>query len=256
MTSMIRLHIDQPLRSDALVTFSDGQAHYLRNVMRRQEDDELRVFNAIDGEFVATIIKLGKKGGEAALGEQTRTPKPEPDLWLLFAPVKRGPVEVIAQKATELGVSMLAPVLTERANAARLNLDRLTAITVEAAEQCERLSVPEVRGAAKLGKILNDWPETRVLIYCDEAGDDPGQQWGGREGRALPMLEALADTKADKAALLIGPEGGFSPDERAMLREKPFVIPVTLGPRILRADTAAIAAVTLWQASQGDFRRR
>jgi len=264
MSSPIRLYIDQPLNSDAGVVFGDGQAHYLRNVMRRVEGDEVRVFNSRDGEYSATITNLGKKGGAAALSEQVRAPETEPDLWLFFAPIKRGPVEMIVQKATELGVSVFSPVQTERTNAARLNVDRLAAIAVEAAEQCERLSVPEMCDVAKLKTVLADWPEDRVLIYCDEAGDHPTEQWGGKDGRAQPMLEALAVKKAEKStilpatkgAILIGPEGGFSSDERAVLREKSFVIPVTLGPRILRADTAAIAAVAVWQAAQGGFRER
>jgi len=255
---IIRLHVDRPLHEDAVAALTADQAHYLRNVMRRKEGDQLQLFNARDGEFLARLTVLGKKAGQALVCEQIRTAEPGPDLWLLFAPVKRGPVELIAQKATELGVSVLTPVLTDRGNVARINNERLVSIVTEAAEQCERLSVPAVNEVTKLDTALRDWPQGRSLIFCDEAGDDVDVQWGGVEGRAKPMLEALKGQKvaAKKAAILIGPEGGFSPDERAALRALPFVIPVTLGPRILRADTAAIAAITLWQAACGDFQKR
>ncbi len=251
-----RLHVNVDLTEGATAALNDQHAHYLRNVLRRGEGDGLLLFNSHDGEFAATITALGKKGGQALVGARTRAPVEEPDLWLLFAPLKRGPVDMIAQKATELGVAVLQPVETARTNAGRVNIERLAAIATEAAEQCERLSVPELRVPAKLGTLLENWPESRALIFCDEAGDDENAAWGGPSGRAAPILEALSSPRGDKAAILIGPEGGFSPEERADLRSRKFIIPVTLGPRILRADTAAIAAVTLWQAARGDLRRR
>ncbi|MEL7490522.1 MAG: 16S rRNA (uracil(1498)-N(3))-methyltransferase [Pseudomonadota bacterium] len=254
----IRLHLNQQLGDGAEASLSAEQVHYLRTVMRRQEGDALLVFNARDGEYAAVINSLSKKTGLVTLGARTRVAESEPDLWLLFAPIKRGPVDIIAQKATELGVSVLAPVSTERTNAGRVNTERLSAIATEAAEQCDRLSVPEVRTLQKLEKALADWPHDRLLIFCDEAGENEDDAWGGREGRAAPMLEVLRtrENAAESAAILIGPEGGFSREERALLRAKPYVAPVTLGPRILRADTAAIAAVTLWQAACGDFRKQ
>jgi 16S rRNA (uracil1498-N3)-methyltransferase len=252
-----RLYITSPLAENAAAPLSAEQAQYLKHVLRRDVESEILVFNGEDGEFSAIIIELKKKGGAARLIRRTRAPALEPDLDLLFAPVKRGPLETIVQKAVELGAARLRPVVTERTVSARINRDRLEAIATEAAEQCGRLTVPPVSDAVSFKMMLAGWPGDRRLIFCDEAGDDETLQWGGAEGRARPALDALkdVDSNADKWALLIGPEGGFSPAERAMLRTKDYVTPVTLGPRILRADTAAIAAMALWQAALGDWRR-
>lgn len=255
MTSTPRLYIDASLGEGAAAPLTAAQAHYLKNVLRRGEGDKVLVFNGRDGEFAASIESLGKKSGAVACGVRTRAPEAEPDLWLLFAPVKRDAVDLIAQKASELGAARLVPVVTERTNAARVNVERLAAIAIEAAEQCGRLAPADVAAPEKLARLLDDWPAGRRLIYCDEAGDDPGAEWGGCEGRAAPMLEAITGAGAGPWAILIGPEGGFTEAERARLRARDFVTPVTLGPRILRADTAVIAAITLWQAGLGDFRR-
>ncbi|MHA7871785.1 MAG: 16S rRNA (uracil(1498)-N(3))-methyltransferase [Hyphococcus sp.] len=252
-----RLYIDGPLHPGLPAPLTAEQAHYLKNVLRRAEGDDVRLFNGKDGEFAAQIVALKKKMGAAQVKEQTRAQEAEPDLHLCFAPVKRGPLETIVQKAVELGARRLTPVLTERTVAPRLNISRLQAIATEAAEQCGRLSVPSVDEPARLGVLLQTWPADRRLLFCDEAGDDANEEWGGREGRALPVLEALktVDSDADEWAVLTGPEGGFTRDERALLRGLAFVTPATLGPRILRADTAAIAALALWQAARGDWRR-
>jgi 16S rRNA (uracil1498-N3)-methyltransferase len=250
-----RLYLDAPLCEGASAPLSAAQAHYLKNVMRRGEGDALLVFNGRDGEFAAAIEGLGKKAGAVKLGTRTRAPEGESDLWLLFAPVKRDAVDLIAQKATELGAARLVPVVTARTNAARINVERLASIAIEAAEQCGRLAPPQIAEPQKLAQALDGWPAGRRLVYCDEAGDDSNAEWGGREGRAAPLLDALAGAADAKWAILIGPEGGFTADERAQLRRFDFVTPVTLGPRILRADTAAIAAVALWQAALGDLRR-
>jgi 16S rRNA (uracil1498-N3)-methyltransferase len=183
-------------------------------------------------------------------------PAPESDIQLLISPVKRAAMETIIQKATELGASAFVPVLTDRTNADRIRPDRLRAIALEAAEQCGRLSVPEVSAAVKLADTLLHWDHARILYYCDESGDDPSKEWGGREGRGLPLLASVKENGGGPAAILIGPEGGFSPDERTWLRALPFVRAVTLGPRILRADTAAIVSLALWQASVGDLTRQ
>lgn len=253
-----RLYIDMPITPGAVLPLTTEQAHYLRNVLRRAEGDPLCLFNGRDGEFTAKIGELKKRGGVAIAAEQSRDQVIEPDLTLYFAPVKRGPLEMILQKGTEIGVARFVPVLTERTIAPKLNLDRLQAIVTEAAEQCERMSVPSVDEPVKFAKLIEGWPPTKRLLFCDEAGDDPQEEWGGREGRALPMLEALkkVDSKTDEWGVLTGPEGGFSPDERSTLRAQSFVTPATLGPRILRADTAAIAALTLWQAAIGDWQTR
>lgn len=255
MTTIPRLYLDAPLAGGASAPLSGPQAHYLKNVLRRGEGDAVRVFNGRDGEFEAAIEGLGKKGGAVKLGANLRAPEPEPDLWLLFAPVKRDAIDLIAQKATELGAARLQPVVTERTIAARANEERLQAIAIEAAEQCGRLAPPAIVPLQKLSKVLDGWPKERRLIYCDEAGDDPSLEWGGREGRAKPMLDALTGAETGPWAILIGPEGGFTGEERARLRALAFVTPVTLGPRILRADTAVFAALALWQGALGDFRR-
>lgn len=251
-----RLFIKSPLSENAAAPLSAGQAHYLKNVLRRDLESELLLFNGDDGEFAAIVVELKKQGGVARIIRRTRAPVTEPDVDLYMAPVKRAPLETIVQKAVELGVARLRPILTERTVAARVNIERLQAIAVEAAEQCGRISVPETFPAGKLTSALEDWPSDRRLVFCDEAGDDETAQWGGPDGRAQPMLAALgaAGDHDQKWALLIGPEGGFSPEERAFLRAKEFVTPVTLGPRILRADTAAIAALTLFQTACGDWR--
>lgn len=253
-----RLFIDAPLAENAAAPLSAEQAHYLKNVLRRKEGDSILLFNGVDGEFSADIIELKKKGGLAATKSQTHAQVNEPDLAFYFAPVKRGPLETIVQKAVELGVASLAPVLTERTVVTRINNERLQSIATEAAEQCGRMCVPRIRDAVAFSKLLDNWPAGPRLMFCDEAGDDDSKQWGGDKGRAAPALEALKTDgkKTESWAILIGPEGGFTSTERAALREKTFVTPVTLGPRILRADTAAVAALTLWQAALGDWRGR
>ena len=251
-----RLYIETDLATGAPVPLNDAQAHYLKNVLRRDAGDSILLFNGRDGEFAAEITELKKKGGLAAVREKTSEQKNEPDLWLLFAPVKRGPLETIVQKSVELGVGEIAPIITERTNAPKVNRERLRAIAIEAAEQCGRMTVPNLASPVKLDVRLADWPQDRRLMFCDEAGDDPTVEWGGPEGRAKPALEILTGehSNAHKWAIVIGPEGGFSPAERDMLRAHEMTTPVTLGPRILRADTAVIAAITLWQASLGDWR--
>jgi 16S rRNA (uracil1498-N3)-methyltransferase len=250
-----RLHLDAPLSEGAGAAISPEQAHYLKNVLRRDTGAPIRLFNARDGEFDATLADIGKKGALATIGAQRRAPVAEPDIAIVFAPVKRGAVEMLIQKGTELGAGFFMPVITERTNADRLRTERLGAIALEAAEQCGRLSVPEVRAPEKLPGALLRWDHARTLYYCDEAGDDPGEEWGGSKGRAEPLFDAVKSRGAGKAALLIGPEGGFSDQERSWLRSLPYVVPATLGPRILRADTAAIVSLALWQAAAGDLTR-
>jgi len=193
-----------------------------------------------------------------AVEEKLREARPVPDLELLFAPVKRHATDLIIEKATEIGAARIRPIITQRTIAETVRLDRLSAIAREAAEQTERFDAPEIFAPMPLGKALDGWDATRVLIFADEAGDDEGRAWGGEAGRAPPLLEALAALAARgpaKLALLIGPEGGFTPEERRMLRDAEFVMPASLGPRILRAETAVIAALTLVQAQWGDWGR-
>jgi 16S rRNA (uracil1498-N3)-methyltransferase len=237
---MIRLHVPQDLSAGAELALDEGQSRYLGAVMRAKAGDELRVFNGRDGEWRAIVGQVGKRAVVLQLIDPARPQAEGPDLDLLIALVKRGPLETIVEKATELGVRRIRPVVTERTNADHTRLDRLRAIATEAAEQTGRLDVPEVLEPAKLEKLIGGWDPGRRLLFCDEAGD------------ARPVLETV--TEPGPWAILIGPEGGFSPREREALRSLSFAVAATLGPRILRADTAAIAALTLWQAAVGDWR--
>lgn len=237
----IRLYVGDTLAVGAAVTLGRAQAHYLRNVMRAKAGDALLLFNGRDGEWRAMVGELGKAGGTATAVEETRPQLASPDLWLLFAPIKSGRIEFLVEKATELGVSLLAPVLTERTVVRRVNVERLQAHAIEAAEQSGRLDVPELRPAQALESALADWPAGRPLFVCDESG------------RGVPIGRALPDRRKRPGAVLIGPEGGFAPGELDALAKLAFVSRVGLGPRILRAETAALAALACWQALAGDW---
>ncbi len=197
--------------------------------MRRGAGDALRVFNGADGEFSARIDSLRRDRGVFTIGQRLREPAPAPELWLVFAALKRDATELVVQKATELGVAAILPVSTARTNTARLNLDRLTAIATEAAEQCERLTLPRIAPLTPLDAVLAGWPAGRRLVVAMERTD-------------------AAPVRAGGEALLVGPEGGFTPAELDALRRHPFVVPATLGPLILRAETAAIVGLALLQA--------
>lgn len=239
----IRLFVDAPLVEDVEIRLPQPQAHYLRNVMRREVGGEIGLFNGADGEWRASILALGKHDARIRLNDKIRAQTVTPDLWLLCAAVKRTRLEIIVEKATELGVREIHPVITEYTSAPHVNLERLNAIAIEAAEQCGLLSVPVLHAPEKLNVTLENWSQERRIMFCDESG-------AGR-----PALCQLQHTTARNAAwaVLCGPEGGFSPAERSRLLALPQVAPVSLGPRILRADTAAIAALTLWQALCGDW---
>lgn len=245
--SAARLFVEADLAAGGEVLLEEAQVHYLRNVMRRPDGAPLLLFNGRDGEWRGTLSFRGKKAAVAELGERTREQALEPDVWLCFAPVKRARIDYIAEKATELGVSVLQPVVTRHTAVERVNVGRLQANAIEAAEQTERLTVPEVRESVDLGKLLDRWPDGRRLMMCDETGGGP------------PIAEALSalDEAARAApwAIVIGPEGGFAENELQALRRIKDVTSVGLGPRILRADTAALAALACWQALVGDWRR-
>jgi 16S rRNA (uracil1498-N3)-methyltransferase len=256
--SQPRLLIAQALAEGAEIELDENQARHVGAVLRLDPGDALRVFNSEDGEWRATVSAKTKRGMSVRVQAFIRPPRTPPDLDLLFAPVKRHATDLIVEKATELGVRRIRPIITQRTIAETVRLERLQAIAREAAEQTERFDAPEIRDATPLSKALDGWDAARPLIYADEAGDDDSAPWGGEGGRASPMLEALRALTAgapSKLALLIGPEGGFTPEERRMLRDLTYVIPVSLGPRILRAETAVIAALSLIQASWGDWRR-
>lgn len=236
----IRLYVTDNLTADRQFPVSGNSAHYLSHVMRCAPGDEIALFNGRDGEWRAVIDAIGRRDCLLCPAELLRPQSAGPDLWLLFAPVKRASTDFLVQKATELGVAVLQPVATRRGVAERVNLDRFRANAVEAAEQCGRLTVPEIREMTSLPDLLDAWPSGRQLLFCDEAGAAP------------PIPGVLADAPAGDWAILVGPEGGFDADERRRLHGERFVAPVSLGPRILRAETAALAAVTLWQANLGD----
>lgn len=250
-----RLLLDHDLRAGAVVALDDAQTRHVGTVLRLSEGDNFRGFNARDGEWLLRITERRKHAMSARVETFVRPSRPTPDLDLVFAPVKRHATDLIVEKATELGVRRLRPVITQRTIAETVRLDRLSAIAREAAEQTERFDAPEIAAPAPLALMLNQWERERLLVYADESGDDASAPWGGERGRAQPMLKALTSVtpRPQRLALLIGPEGGFSPDERAALRSMAFVLPVSLGPRILRAETAVIAALSIIQAAWGDW---
>ncbi len=237
----IRLFVDAPLRSGQAIALDSAQANYLFNVMRLARGAGVLLFNGQDGEWRAQVAETGKRGGIVTCLDQSAPQKMPPDLWLLFAPLKKARNDFVIEKAVELGAARLCPVQTQFTNAPPLRPDKMRAHVIEAAEQCGATFVPEVADLTALDKILTDWPENRLLFWADEA----------RAGEHLPINgPAFAPS-----ALLIGPEGGFSLGEKTRLRALPFVRPFALGPRILRAETAAVAAMTLWQAQMGDWAR-
>lgn len=238
---MIRLFVTSPLGPDSGVALPPDQARYLTGVMRKGAGDALLLFNGRDGEWRAEIVEVSKRGCLLAARERIREQGVGPDLELIVALVKRNRLETIIEKAAELGCSRVRLAVTRYTQADHARIDRLQAIATEASEQTGRLDVPEIAGPEKLDRILDSWPAGRRLMFCDEGGD------------VRPALEALP-RGAGAWSILIGPEGGFAAEERERLRGLEFVTAAGLGPRILRADTAAISALTLWQAALGDWR--
>lgn len=239
---MIRLHVPTPLAPEAAVLPTLDQSRYLTQVMRLKIGDSLLVFNGVDGEWRCVIAEVLKKGVVLRAEEQARPQSTGPDLELLTSVVKKSALEFAVEKATELGVRRIRLVVTHRTQTSHVRMDRLDAIAIEAAEQTGRLDVPMIDEPVKLGELLDGWEAGRRLMFCDETG-------------GAPAMGALAEAGGGPWTLLIGPEGGFSPEERERLRALPLTTAVSLGPRILRADTAAIAALTLWQAAVGDWDR-
>lgn len=239
MIPKTRLHLDQPLAPGQPLALDRDQANYLFAVMRLQVGDKILTFNGRDGEWIAEVAEASKRGGILIAREQTRPQQMPPDLWLLFAPIKKARTDFIVEKAVEMGVARVVPVQTERTNAERVRQEKMQAHAMEAAEQCGATFVPEVTEVQNLGKLLANWPAERRILWCDE----------GMAGQA----STLAALPKGPWAILIGPEGGFSPAEQERLRARAGVHGVSLGPRILRADTAAVAALTLWQVALGDW---
>jgi len=236
-----RLFTPAPLAAGSPVGLDPTQAHYLRHVLRLAAGAQVAVFNGCDGEWLAEIDGLGKGWGSLTARHQLRAQTAVPNLALLFAPVKRSRLDYLAEKATELGVARLAPVLTSRTVPDRVNLERLRANTIAAAEQCERLCIPEVSAPTPLLKVLDDWPINQRLFACAERTAN------------CPAAESFRRHRGEAAAILVGPEGGFTETELDRLSALPFVDLIGLGPRILRAETAALAALALWQAVAGDW---
>ena len=235
----IRLYVDQPLGAGQAVALMPEQANYLFNVMRLGRGGLVALFNGRDGEWRAEVAEAGKRGGILICAAQTAPLRLPPDLWLAFAPIKKARTDFIVEKATELGTARIIPVQTRHTNAERIRQDRLQAHALEAAEQCGATSVPEVSNLTSFDKFLASLEPDRQLLWCDEA--------------MVGQAPALSGPRGGKWAILIGPEGGFSADEQQRLRKLPQIRPTALGPRILRADTAAVAALTLWQAALGDW---
>lgn len=239
-----RLFVDTELAPARELVLADAQSHYLRSVMRATAGQWIGLFNGRDGEWLGEILDLPRSGVRLRLVEQRRPQMNSPDIWLCFAPLKKSAIDSIAAKATELGVSRLRPVVTAHTAVTRVNTQRLRANAIEAAEQCERLDVPAVDEPAPLQSVLNQWPKDRPLLVCAEAG------------KAIAISEAAKDLGSVPYGLLIGPEGGFSPEELDRIASLTFVQMVGLGPRILRADTAAIAALAISLGISGNLASR
>jgi 16S rRNA (uracil1498-N3)-methyltransferase len=234
-----RLFVELPLVQGASLRIDGAHAHYLVSVMRIKPGDPVKLFDGASGEWLGIAASVGKRDLMLDVTEQLRGPETVPDLWLCAAPLKKGRIDWLAEKACELGVARLVPVLTRRTVVDRLNLERLRAHMIEAAEQCGRTAVPDLAEPVKLAALLRDWPAGRTLFFADETG-------------GVPAFEAMR-AHPGAAAVLIGPEGGFDAEERAAIRALPCAVGIALGPRILRADTAAAAAVSLWMAAAGDW---
>ncbi|MEE9426954.1 MAG: 16S rRNA (uracil(1498)-N(3))-methyltransferase [Paracoccaceae bacterium] len=235
----IRLYVEHPLGSGQSVPLNRDQAHYLFGVMRLKTGDPLLLLNGTDGEFLALVAVASKRGGVVRCETQTKPLQMPPDLWFLFAPIKKARTDFIVEKAAEMGAAQIMPVLTKFTNNDRVRQDKLQAHAVEAAEQCGGTYVPEVHKLQKLTDLLDKWPTNRRLMFCDEA--------------LVGMQAMLGDKKSGPWAILVGPEGGFSEAERERLQAMEQASAISLGPRILRADTAAVAALTVWQTKFGDW---
>ena len=233
-----RLFVETPLAPGPL-RIEGAAAHYLGAVMRLKAGDPVKLFDGMSGEWLGVAASVGKREVLLDVTERLREAERVPDLWLCAAPIKKGRIDWVAEKACELGVARLVPVLTRRTVIDRLNGERLRAHMIEAAEQCGRTAVPELAEPVKLTALLRDWPAGRTLFFADETG-------------GVPAAAAMRDGGA-AAAILIGPEGGFDADERAAIRAVPGAVGISLGPRILRADTAAAAAIAVWMAARGDW---
>lgn len=240
-SAKIRLFVEGPLAQEQAIALNKDQANYLFAVMRLEIGAEIKVFNGVDGEWLARLVEGNKRGGVLKCLVQTQAQQMPPDVWILFAPIKKERTHFIVEKATELGAAKIQPIITEYTNSDRLKIDRLQAHALEATEQCGGTFVPRVLPARKFVDVVTDWPDDRQLMFCDE------------RMKADPVAQVLAKQSAGKWAIIIGPEGGFSAAESGALEALPQSVSVSLGPRILRADTAVVAALTAWQSALGDW---
>ncbi len=236
-----RLFINNTLKLNNVVELEKECSHYLGNVLRLKENDKIRVFNSLDGEFLANIVKVNKKNVSVKILSALRFPTASADIYLLFSPIKKDCMDFIIEKSVELGVKTFQPVITRYSITDKIRSERINSQIIEATEQCERLDVPLLQEPKDLQYILKNWDQDRILFFMDERG----------QGKSC--CDMFLQFKHKKAAILIGPEGGFSSEEAELLCSQPFVVPVSLGKRILRAETAAIASIALWQALVGDW---
>ena len=232
-----RLFVEQPLADGLTVNVTGNSAHYLIGVLRLKEGSPVKLFDDISGEYLATVTNIGKRDLVLTVEAKLRPREQVPDLWICQALIKKDRFDWVAEKACELGIARFVPVLTARCVVDKVKDDRLRAHMIEAAEQCERTALPQIAPLLRLETLLKDWPEERTLYFCDERGGEP-------------FLDII---RAGPGAVLIGPEGGFTDSENAAIRQHPAARPVSLGPRILRADTAAVAAISVWMAKYGDW---
>lgn len=243
MGKNFRLYTPTPLTSEETVVLDENQTHYLKNVIKYSIGEYVNCFDNQNGEFLCQIIELNKKNAIIKPIEKIRDMILCPDLWLLFAPLKKDKTDIVIEKATELGCRQIVPVITQYTNTTHIKTDRYIAQSIEAAEQCRRTDLPQICPPQKLQDILHNWDKSRDLFFMDETL------------KSKTFFDLLKTTTTTKAAILVGPEGGFSAEELNLLRKEPFVHGATLGPRILRAETAAIAALSCWQMVVGDWRK-
>ena len=241
MSQTIRLYIKEPLAQNKIITLDEEQTHYLKNVIRATQNTPIQCFDNQTGEFSAILISLEKKQGQLQITHQLKKYTPCPDIWLLFAPLKKDKTDFVIEKATELGCRKIQPVITQYTMTKNIRLERYIAQSIEAAEQCRRTDLPEISASKELKEILRTWDKERPLFFMDESLQSKN------------FLTILKENPSNKAALLIGPEGGFSNEEQETLRSLTFAKGATLGPRILRAETAVAAALSCWQMISGDW---
>jgi 16S rRNA (uracil1498-N3)-methyltransferase len=240
----IRLYVNDKLEVHQEIKIQSKQLHYLTNVMRRKRDDILSIFNEVDGEFTGKIINDSKRNLTIKLLQKIKDPEKKVDIWVIFAPVKKSSTDFIIQKATELGASCLLPVVTERTITRNINLKRMQEIVIEASEQSERITIPEIKPIQKLADVICSWNKNRKIFYGDET------ERNQKEERCFNHQTLFNPS----GAILIGPEGGFSQNEISFLKSKEFVVPINLGPRILRSETAVISGLVFWHIMNGDMK--